>query len=186
MKKRLWEDTETTGTDPRRHAVTQIAIMVEMDGRLVREWECKLRPWPGAEIEEEALTVTGKTREEIMDYPDYRAGYKEFIDILASYVDRYKKDDKFFMFGFNPSFDFEHLHTLAAKCGDKYLMSFIVWPPHCVAQVVARRFPDMWLGLKSRKLGAIAEALGVQVEGDLHDAMTDIRLTRAIWEKINA
>lgn len=185
MKKRLWADCETTGTDPRRHAVTQIALLVEIDGKIVREWECKLRPWEGAEIEQEALTVTGKTLEEVMDYPDHRAGYKEFISVLSSYVDRYARTDKFFSHGWNVGFDVDFLHALATKCGDSYLMSYMVWPGICVAQQVARMRPDFWLGLRSRKLGVVAEAMGVAVDGELHDALVDVKLTRAIWEKLH-
>lgn len=186
MMKRLWLDSETTGTDPRRHAVTQIAMLVEIDGKVVREWECKLRPWEGAEIEQEALTVTGKTLEEIMAYPEHKAGYAEFISVLGSYVSRFDRSDKFFLHGYNVTFDADFLHSLADKCGDPYLMSYMVWPGICVAQQIAAKRPDFWIGLRKRKLGIIAEAMGVHVEGMLHDALTDIRLTRAIWEKLHA
>ena len=40
-----WIDTETTGLDPRKHDVIQLAALVEIDGKIEAQkvWKCK--PW---------------------------------------------------------------------------------------------------------------------------------------------
>ena len=180
--KKLWFDAETTGVDPMRHAIIQMAVIVETPQAEV-VWETKMRPWDGAEIEDSALAVNGRTREEIMEWPDPKAAYAEFLALMADHVDKFDKADKFWFWGYNSSFDFQFTHALAKVCRDQYLMSWFQWPPLCVAQELARRFPDRWAAIKPRKLINIAHAFGVQAPENLHDAKADILLTREIWRK---
>ena len=141
--KRLWMDTETTGVDPFRHAIIQVAVIIETPKGEVT-WEAKMRPWDGAVIEDEALAINGRTREEIMVWPDPKAVYAEFLSVLGCHCDKFDRRDKFWLHGFNVTFDAQFLHQLAKVCGDKYLMSWMYWPPLCVAQEVARRHPERW------------------------------------------
>lgn len=180
--KKLWLDLETTGTDPNKHSAIQLAVIVETPKAEV-VWEAKMRPWDGAIIEEEALVINGRTREEIMTWPEPKAVYAELLALLGDHADKFNRADKFWFWGFNSGFDFQFMHSLAGKCGDKYLMSWLQWPPLCVAQELARRFPDKWAAIRPRKLVNIAQAFGVEVPENLHDAKADILLTREIWRK---
>ena len=42
MKKILWNDLETGGTDPQNNAVLQIAAVIEIDGKIVDQFESKV------------------------------------------------------------------------------------------------------------------------------------------------
>ena len=180
--KNLWLDSETTGTDPNRNAIIQLAVIIDTP-KGERLWESKMRPWDGAEIEDDALRISGNTREQIMDYPDPKSVYAEFLSVMGDYVEKFNKKDKFWFRGFNAGFDFQFVHSWARFCADKYLMSWFYWPPLCLAQEVARMYPDLWASLPARKLGNIAAAFDVVLPENLHDAMADITLTRDIWRK---
>lgn len=179
--KQLWTDTETSGTDPNKHAIIQIACIVDTPKGLT-EWSSFIKPWPGAVIEDQALAVNGITREQIETFPDHKAVFAEFLAIMAQHVEKFDTRDKFWFKAYNASFDMGFIHAWARACGEKYLMSFIRWPEQCVAQAISLQYPDRWAALKSRKLAAVAVEFGIELPENLHDAMADIRLTKQLWE----
>lgn len=181
--KTLWLDCETTGLDPRKNAVVQVAMILEGPWG-ERTWQSNIAPHPEAVIEEEALKISGRDLDAIRDYPNHREVFAEFIGMLGECVDKYDRGDKFYLRGYNSSFDWDFIHTWARESGEKYLMSYMHWPPLCVAQAIANKHPNRWAGLKSRKLGALAAEFGVQVHGELHDALTDVEVTRQLWRKV--
>jgi DNA polymerase III epsilon subunit-like protein len=181
----LWCDTETSGLDPNKNAIIQIACIIDTP-KGTREWTSYIKPWPGAVIEDEALAVNGKTREELEAFPDHRAVFAEFLSVLGEHVAKYDPSDKFCFRAYNASFDMSFVHAWARACSEKYLMSFIRWPEQCCAQAISLRHHDRWAALKSRKLAAVAAEFGVQLPENLHDAMADIRLTKELWEKAHA
>ena len=109
--KLLFFDLETTGTYPGKHGIHQMSGMIVIDGEIKEKFDFKVRPNPQAEILDEALEVAGVTRDQILAYPPMGEVYHQFVDgILAKYVDRYNKTDKFFLVGYNnASFDNQFL-----------------------------------------------------------------------------
>ncbi|MCX4294728.1 MAG: 3'-5' exonuclease, partial [Prevotella sp.] len=108
--KALFFDLETTGTYPGKHGIHQMSGMIVIDGVIKEKFDYKVRPNPKAEILDEALAVAGVTREQILAYPPMEEIYRQFVDLLAKYVDRYNKKDKFFLVGYNnASFDNQFL-----------------------------------------------------------------------------
>lgn len=77
MNKIMVLDTETTVVDPRRHAITQIAGMVVVDGQVRDEFDIRVRPFDGAEITAEALAVTGLTEADL--FAEGRVSYRNGI-----------------------------------------------------------------------------------------------------------
>lgn len=60
-----------------------------------------------------------------MAYPPMGEIYKQFVDLLSKYVDRYNKKDKFFLAGYNiASFDNSFLRAWFIQNGDKYFGSW--------------------------------------------------------------
>ena len=111
--KLLFFDLETTGTNPARHGIHQISGIVEIDGVEQERFDFKVRPNPKAEILDEALAVGGVTREEIDAYPLMEEVYGKLVALLARYVNKYNKTDKFFLVGYNnASFDNQFLRGL--------------------------------------------------------------------------
>ena len=76
-QKTLWLDTETTGLDPDRCALVQIALLVEENEKIIDQTEILMRPHESALITDKALYINNRTREEIAGYPPLFEGLYE-------------------------------------------------------------------------------------------------------------
>lgn len=63
--------------------------MVVIDGEVRESFNFHVQPNPKADITQEALDVAGVTKEQIMAYPPMGEVYRQFVDMLAKYVDKY-------------------------------------------------------------------------------------------------
>lgn len=129
----LFFDLETTGTLVNKHGIHQLSGMIVVDGEVKEKFDFKVQPNPKAEILQEALDVAGVTKEQIMAYPPMGEIYKQFVDLLAKYVDRYNKKDKFFLAGYNiASFDNSFLrawlrkHSVSMWMIQSYMMLYMI------------------------------------------------------------
>lgn len=68
MVKLLYFDCETTGLDPKVCAIVQMAGFVVIDGQEVARFDIKCRPWNGSQIEDRALAIQGRTKEDVLGY----------------------------------------------------------------------------------------------------------------------
>ena len=182
--KTIWVDTETTGTDSNRHGIIQFAAIIEIDGKDVAEINLHIRPFQSDEIDPKALEVTGTTREHLETFSAPQVAWGSVLGELGKHVDKYNKLDKFTFAGFNANFDLNIVHAFAKKCGDNYCGSWFWYPPLDVAIIAGEHLRHVRHKLKNFKLGTVAEYLGINPDGDLHDAMTDIKLTRDVYRKI--
>lgn len=183
--KLLFFDLETTGTYPGKHGIHQMSGMIVIDGEIKEKFDFKVRPNPQAEILDEALEVAGVTRDQILAYPPMGEVYHQFVDgILAKYVDRYNKTDKFFLVGYNnASFDNQFLRGFFLQNGDKYFGSWF-WANCMDVMVLATPYlAAKRAEMKDFKQDTVAKALGIPVEDEkLHDALYDIEICKAIFD----
>ena len=183
--KLLFFDLETTGTYPGKHGIHQMSGMIVIDGEIKEKFDFKVRPNPQAEILDEALEVAGVTRDQILAYPPMGEVYHQFVDgILAKYVDRYNKTDKFFLVGYNnASFDNQFLRGFFLQNGDKYFGSWF-WANCMDVMVLATPYlAAKRAEMKDFKQGTVAKALGIPVEDEkLHDVLYDIEICKAIFD----
>ena len=185
--KQLFIDTETTGVDERVNSVIQIAGIMEItdspyeEGDVVEEFNILFKPFEGAVIEPRAVMTHGITVEQMNQFPDFKESKKQLTKIMQNSVDQYNKLDKFNFIGFNGTFDFRFLHSTFERCGDRYCGSYVYFPPIEVATIAGVVLMGERHKMPNFKLGTVAEHVGVEVEGDLHDALTDIRLTRKLY-----
>ena len=149
-------DLETTGTLVNKHGIHQISGMIVIDGEVKETFDFKVQPNPKAEIVQEALDVAGVTKEQILSYPAMGYVYGQFTAILNKYVDKYNKQDKFFLAGYNnASFDNQFLRA---------------W----------------FLQMENFKQGTVAKALGIEIdESRLHDALYDIQVCKSIYDIVS-
>lgn len=185
-------DVETTGLDPVKNGLTQIAgeigyLSVEGGYETKTAFNYAVRPFPADEIAQSALDVQKKTREEIEAHPPGKEVYGKLKGILEKHVSKYDPKDKLLFVGYNSPFDISFLRSFWTKCGDQYFGSLVWWPDVCVARLAAEklkfdrdRFPNFKLETLARELGVLGEAEAKT----LHDASTDIRLTRDIYLKL--
>jgi DNA polymerase-3 subunit epsilon len=182
--KLFYADTETTGLDPQRNEIFQLAYIIEVDGEIVCERNILMRPERTDCISPEALQITGKSREEILGYPPKSEGFKLFIKDLAAHVDRFKKADKMVWIGQNPDFDVRFVRTLFREMEDKFFGSWFAGrPADLITLAIACKIKGL-INPPNFKLGSLAEAFNITF--DAHDALADVRVTRDIWEKLSA
>lgn len=184
--KRIWIDTETTGTDPDKHDIWQLAGIIETDTE-EQEFDFKMKPINMESVDKEALEVGGVTMEQLAGFPDARMVLTDFSMLLSRYVSPYNRQDKFTIYGFNVRFDEDMLRAWWRKCGNKFYGSYFWWPSVDVAQLAHVHLMDNEKRhvMPNFKLGTVATVMGIAIEDRLHDAMTDIRLTKAIFQKIS-
>ena len=184
MEKLFFCDLETTGTNPEENGIHQIGGLVEIRGELLDEFSLNVRPFKEDKIDEKALKISGVTSEQLFSYPEPRAIYGDLIGRFQTHVDRFSRHDKFFFVGFNCFFDYSFLRRFFLKNGDSYFGSWIFWPIIDVAVLAMQFLGGRRKAMSNFRLETVAESLGVEVEGEAHDALHDVRTTHEIYKKI--
>ena len=180
---KIFFDVETTGLSS-ECAITQLSGVVEVDGEVAEEFNLLMAPHAGAEINPEALEVQGGTKEEIMSYPNPGAQFRKFRRLLEKYVDKFNPKDKIFLVGYNNrQFDDQVLRAWFNRNQDKFFGSYF-WSNSLDVLVLAGEYLQRRrLRMPNFKLATVAKELGLVFSDEqFHDAMFDVRVTRAIYE----
>jgi DNA polymerase-3 subunit epsilon len=180
-------DLETTGISQTRNGIIQIGGQVcrgEATGlTLLKEFEFTVAPFPQDLVEDEALQVSGITRDQIAGFEPPAAVHKRLTDLFGEFCNRFDRKDKMVFAGYNAPFDHGFLRKWFDKIGDKYFGSWFWHPPVDVMTLAMVHLAGVRHELPDFKLGTIAARLEVPVEG-LHTALHDARVTRAVFEKV--
>ena len=179
VKQIAWIDVESTGLDPVKNDVVQIALLVEEDGKIIETANIKMRPNYGGMISGKALKMNHKTIEEIGQYSAPCEGLYEFKKILQTYVHPRHKYDKFIIAGYNIKFDVEMLNQAFLKNGDKYFFSWFFSCFLDVQSTVAEYILAEDTTLENYKLKTVCSHFGIKFKA--HDAMEDIKATRELY-----
>lgn len=181
--KLLYLDLETTGLDPKENGIIQISGIIEIDGCEKEIFDFRVQPFPGQIVTTEALEINNLAMEELKGYPKPKEVHKQFSDLLCTYINRYDKEDKFFLVGYNTAgFDDEFLRAFYKNAGDQYYGSMIWWPSIDVAILAMNVIKENRHKFPNFKLATVAKILGIEVdETRLHDALYDIHLTRDLY-----
>lgn len=179
----LYLDTETSGLDHTRHALLEVALIVEVDGKVLDERVYKLRPHDTATLEPEALRINGISNDSLLD-PErltHPQAYKKIKSLLLTHIDRYDKTDKFHLMGQNVGFDFDFLQSLWKRNQDDYLGSFIHYHKIDLTTLTAcfRMAGKFTTPLPNMKLSSLCDYFAIG--GQKHTALDDIRKTRTIF-----
>lgn len=186
MANLLFFDLETTGVLYWKNGIHQLSGLVEIDGKVVEEFDIKVRPNPKCIVEAQALEVAGVTLEQINSYQDMRDGYLQFTDILSKYVDKYNKQDKFHLAGYNNrGFDDPFLRAWFVQNGDTYFGSWF-WSDSIDVMVLAsNHLRAERYKMPNFKLMTVANHLGIPIdESKAHDALYDVKVTRNVYELV--
>jgi len=181
MVKRCFIDTETTGLDPLRHGLVQVAGVIEINGEIVEEFDFMMRPPADKLFEVRALEVIGKDMAVIDGYKPSKENFRMFKNVISQYVDNYDKKDKFFFLAYNAPFDVAFMRQWFLDNGDKYFGSLFWVPAIDVMSLAGEALAELRHELSDFKLGTVADYLGITPSGKLHDAMNDIDLTRQLY-----
>lgn len=188
--KTLFIDCETTGTDPERHDLIQLAGVLYSERTELERFDLLARPFFPEHAEPEALDVTGRTLAELDAFPDPIATFADFEAMLGRHVDRFNKRDKVHFVGYNADFDADFVRAWFDRCRAPkpgYFGAWFWWPIIDVAKLAGLRLMEQRAELRDFKLMTVAEYLGVQTsDGEAHDAFHDIRVTMRLFRKLSA
>jgi DNA polymerase-3 subunit epsilon len=179
----LYFDCETTGLDPVKNDIIQLAGLVEIDGKVVEEFNLKCEPHSYENVSQEALDVHGIKLEEIKTYPSPVSTKNQFCDILAKHCDKFDKTDKFYPAGYNCRFDLDFVAQWFKKCKDNYFGSWQNWraidpfPILCIMDFQGR------ISLENYKLETVCKHYGIPLAG-AHDALNDVKATRELIQSV--
>lgn len=175
-------DVETTGTDPKVHAVIQVAGIILSKGH-EQEFTFNLKPFKGDLISKYALDVNRLSIEKLETFEEPKKIYGALTNIFRTYVDPYNKGDKMFFVGYRADFDYNFMRAFWEKNDDKYFGSYFWYPPIDLMPICAIRMMADRPRMPNFKLGTVANALGLGYrEEDAHNALYDVKITRALYE----
>ena len=191
MSKLFFLDLETTGTKHWKNGIHQIAGAIEINGEIIEDFDFKVKPNEKAIIEKEALDIAGVTEAEVLEYVPMASVFAKIEKMLAKYVNKFDKKDKFHIVGFNnASFDnhfFRAFFVQNAKdeksaLYGNYFGSWFWSDSIDVLVLAAYCLKDVRHELEDFKLKTVAVYLGIVIdESKLHNALYDIELTRKIY-----
>lgn len=187
-------DVETTGLYPTKHGMWQLAAIV-MDGvhsmRPLAQLSLEMCPPESHQnFSEEALEVSGKTKEEILAFPPSKDIFPLFVEFLDHQVDCYRRDDKMAFCAFNSRFDNDFVRSWFHQNNHKFFGSYF----SSVHEVcVMNKFSDYLLlsgekGPSRRNLSSVAEYLNCvpNQERHFHDARFDLKTTVNVYCTLNS
>lgn len=178
----LYFDTETTGLDPKRQDIIQIAGIIEIDGNIEEEFMFTCQPFSYENISPAALNVHGYTEEDLKKFESPQKMYIDLKKIFSKYIDKYNRNDKFVPAGQNVKFDIDFLSEFFKKNDDQYFGSWMQWQSIDLLSLTTILKYLGKIDVANFKLETIADAFGIKFNA--HDALEDIRTTRILIKKI--
>ncbi len=182
--RKLWIDVETTGLNPYKNGVVQIALLVENEkGKIVDKLELTMCPFESVVIDDKALAINGRTIKEIMNFQSEEKAFKKLLSFLSKQM--LKDNTRFSFSGYNSPFDMKFVQALFyrnTKVGFNKFFNFYDVDTYAFVKIF-----DLWGtldGRRCKKLGAICDTFGIEFKGKAHDAMVDIKATRKLHNKI--
>jgi DNA polymerase-3 subunit epsilon len=184
--KKLFLDVETTGINEEIHAIIQLSGIIEVDNVVLKEFNFRVKPHPGAVIDKAALEVSATTLEDLQTYtPPYEV-FDQFFTLLENYVNPFDKKDKFFFIAYNSTFDERFIRKFFLRHNNNYYASYFWTPSLDVMSLALEKLLEKRSQMPNFKLITVAKTLDIALdENAFHDALYDIQVTREIYQKIS-
>ena len=165
MAKLFYFDLETTGVKHWKNGIHQISGAIEIDGEIKEYFDFKVQPYHAAIIEKEALDIAGIIESDLLTYMPFKECYLAICKLLAKYVDKFDKKDKFFLVGYNNAgFDNSFFRAFFVQNMDNYFGSYF-WSSHIDAMVLAgQHLMDIRPTMIDFKQSTVAKTLGIEVD----------------------
>lgn len=185
MNKIIFIDTETGGVNPEKSALIQLSGIIRIDKKDVEKFNFYIKPFENSEVNEKALEVQGRTLDELKGekYIEEKEVYKQFINLLDKYIDKYDKTDKFIVAGYNVRFDVDILKALFQRHGNNFLFSYLdssmLDPLYSIRLL---QIAGMLPVLENNKLETWCKHFGIELKA--HDSLEDIVATKKLIGKL--
>lgn len=185
MNKIIFIDTETGGVNPEKAALIQLSGIIRIDKKDVEKFNFYIKPFENSEVTEKALEVQGRTLEELKTdkYVEEKEVYKQFINLLDKYIDKYDRTDKFIVAGYNVKFDVDILKAFFQRHGNNFLFSYLdssmLDPLYSIRLLqIAEVLPV----LENNKLETWCKHFGIELKA--HDSLEDVEATKKLIGKL--
>jgi putative exonuclease len=185
MNKIIFIDTETGGVNPEKAALIQLSGIIRIDKKDVEKFNFYIKPFENSEVTEKALEVQGRTLEDLKTdkYVEEKEVYKQFINLLDKYIDKYDRTDKFIVAGYNVRFDVDILKAFFQRHGNNFLFSYLdssmLDPLYSIRLLqIAEILPV----LENNKLETWCKHFGIELKA--HDSLEDIEATKKLIGKL--
>jgi DNA polymerase III subunit epsilon len=195
MGKIFWFDCETTGLNPEKCAIIQLAGLVDIDNTIVESVDLYMRPLFAHEkqqsvdnpaeddvVNKSALEVNEWTMEEVYEGDHPQVAIKSLVLTLEKYIDKYNPKDKFICGGKNIKFDIIFLRNCFKNIGIKYFGSYFFSVSKELETMVAEMICRKNLRLSNYSLETLCEHFNIDI--DAHEAMSDILATRQLYLRL--
>lgn len=155
-------DIETTGGQPSKDRITEIAIILH-DGRsIIKEFSSLVNPF--CNIPYNIVRITGITNEMVKDAPAFHEIAKEIVEITDGAV----------FVAHSVNFDYGFVKAAFAELGYNYQRKTL-----CTVRLSRSTFG----GLPSYSLGNLCQSLGIEIT-DRHRALGDAKATAILFDRI--
>lgn len=183
----LWVDFETGGFEADVHSPLSFAMMETRGNVIVNEWYTQIRQEPFV-LTAEAMRINKlDIQEPGLNYQEFKVQYMARmnawffggVDPSGKPVIRPNRDNMPFFGGQNCPFDRGFLRKVLNSKFDSchYLCKDLVGAAMIAAE--AGLFEP-----ENFKLVSITRALNIKVEGELHNALMDVKVTFACWQRL--
>jgi DNA polymerase-3 subunit epsilon len=155
-------DIETTGGQPDRDRITEIAIVLHDGQQVVDRYETLINP--GRSIPYEITRLTGITDEMVRDAPPFYEVARKIVELTEGAV----------FVAHNVRFDYSFVKSAFSDLGYNFQRKTL-----CTVRMSRKAFP----GLPSYSLGKLCQSVGVSLK-NRHRAMGDAEATAEVFGMI--
>lgn len=187
MIKKCFIDTETTGLDPQKHGLHQVAaIITDGNGIEIDSIDLKFKPSKKL-IEFSALEKTRLTEDELWNRKNSSlTAFSQFIAFLEKHINRFDKKDKLQFIAYNTAFDEAFIREWFTSNGNDFFGAYFWNPTICMQKTAAWFIQNHRTSIHSFKLCNICAFAGIDFnEDEAHDAFYDIRKTLELYHKLS-
>lgn len=205
MKRLVYIDTETTGLNPNKHGLREVAVIIEIDGVVKDKQLFKINPWTYrkndednfVEIDEKALEISGLTVEDITQNKEYQNSTVQQVrlfDLLSKYspgieddydwTDDTKEDYRFQLVGYNVKFDIDFIKAWFKDENTFNFSNIFTHKSLDVFELVKHLKNFNLLDTQNEKLETVCKHFGIQINA--HNAMDDIAATKELYELLQS
>jgi len=155
-------DIETTGGQPAKDRITEIAIVLHDGENIIKEFSSLVNPY--CNIPYNIIRITGITNEMVKDAPGFHEIAKEIVEITEGAV----------FVAHSVNFDYGFVKAAFAELGYNYQRKTL-----CTVRLSRSTFA----GLPSYSLGNLCESLSIEIT-NRHRALGDAKATAILFDRI--
>lgn len=187
MNKILWIYTETTGLNPAKHGLRELAYILVIDGQVVNKdvLQIDTRTYKThVEIDDKALKLSNVTIEDFDNFEKSEYQFNYFKHSLLSRINIEDKNDYFTLAGFNVKFDNDFLREwfYDNDAGTEFKNYFHYKVIDVFPLVITLKHLG-FINTKNDKLKTVCEHFNIPI--DAHNALSDIEATKNLYELIS-